>query len=317
MALHMIRSTPTFTKAMRGYDIEEVDEYVDALRESEDEHAQVLEEAEAARRSLSAEVEGLRERIAELVACVRSETPRSIAALGERLTLVLEEAEAGAQDAVRSAREEADALLSTARATAEEERLMSLALRTDAEQRAEAARRSADEHAAQVEAEARRRADELIADAEQRALARRAEIEAWVERVRAHIENEEARAAQEFARVRAMRMADLADLRHRHDQIVAGMVEMGDALRRTVDSARSSVPAEPAAGPMVPATDEAPAAGAAGPYDDQATPGAADGHGEDVSATEMPADAVIVTLHDDAPAHEGTAPTAGAGYLSY
>ncbi len=264
MALHMIRSTPNFTRSMRGYDIEEVDEYVDALRESEDEQVATLAAAEEANRLLKAEIERLRGRIAELEGCIRSETPRSIAALGERLTLVLEQAEAGADEAVRSAREEAETLIASARATTEAERLLSGARTVEAEELAATRISDADELARTTEATAKSRADEIIRDAEARALARRREIEAWVERVRAHIEGEETRAAEEFTRVRALRNHELTALERRREAMFASLREMAESLRAMVAAAKASTDGgpealgEPGAGRLVPGSVAAP-----------------------------------------------------------
>ena len=240
MALHMIRSTPNFTRSMRGYDVEEVDEYVEALRESEDEVAQTAAALESTNTMLNAEIERLRGRIAELEGCIRSETPRSIAALGERLTLMLEEAEAGAGETVRAAKEEAESLVSSARATAEEERMLSAARTADAEQRATARIASAEEMARTTETSARVRAKDIVDEAEARALARRREIEAWVERVRAHIESEEARAAEEFARVRGLRNAELSALDRRREAMFTSLEEMASSLRNIVTGAKAT-----------------------------------------------------------------------------
>lgn len=240
MALHIIRSAPSFTKAMRGYDIDEVDEYVDALHDTEDKQAEEHRAVDMTNQALKADVERLTARIAELEACIRSETPRSIAALGERLTLVLEEAEAGAEETLRSAHDEAEALLSSARATADEDRTLAAAQAAETERMARVMLVAAEERASTLEAAAERRSETLVREAEGRALTRKAEIDDWVEAVRTHIEGEEARASAEFARLRAVRYADLVDLRRRQEELVASLMRMGSTLEEIVTSARAT-----------------------------------------------------------------------------
>jgi cell division septum initiation protein DivIVA len=137
MALHMLRSTPSFTISLRGYDKEEVDEYVDSLREGHDVDAEALEEAGAAIARLEDENARLSERAGDLESCLRVETPRSIFALGQRLTLILEQAEDAAGETVAQANEEAERLVADATASAD------ATLRRAAQQASEAEARAA------------------------------------------------------------------------------------------------------------------------------------------------------------------------------
>ena len=94
---------PTFTVSLRGYDREEVDEYLDSLAEA---LAQV-EEAEEHSRRLQAHVARCNARIKELEDRIRTDTPRSGAALGERIGLLLQQAEDAAAETIARASAEA------------------------------------------------------------------------------------------------------------------------------------------------------------------------------------------------------------------
>ncbi|MBO0693286.1 MAG: DivIVA domain-containing protein, partial [Acidimicrobiaceae bacterium] len=72
MALHMLRNTPAFTVSLRGYDKEEVDEYVGALRDGREIDAEALEEAARTIERLESELADANERISDLEACLRS-----------------------------------------------------------------------------------------------------------------------------------------------------------------------------------------------------------------------------------------------------
>jgi cell division septum initiation protein DivIVA len=169
MALHMLRTTPAFTMSLRGYDKEEVDEYIDALREGRDTDAESLEEASAAVARLQDEVARLSERASDLESCLRAETPRSIFALGQRLTLILEEAEDAATETVAQAKAEADRLLSEATASAEATLSHAAAEAEAASARAAEITRLAEEQAASITEIAESRAASVNRSADERA----------------------------------------------------------------------------------------------------------------------------------------------------
>jgi cell division septum initiation protein DivIVA len=262
MALHMLRSTPSFTISLRGYDKEEVDEYVDSLREGHDVDAEALEEAGSAIARLEDENARLSERAGDLESCLRVETPRSIFALGQRLTLILEQAEDAASETVAQANEEAERLVVDATEAADttlrraaqqaseaEERAASVtkeaeeraaSVTKEAETRAAAVTLVAEEAARRTEEDARRKAEAILAGAEARATARSAEMEAWAERMHAHLCQERDKAAEEFARVWEQRQADLRQLADRRAELVASLDDMRDALSQTVAAARAA-----------------------------------------------------------------------------
>ena len=80
---------PSFTVSLRGYDREEVDEYLDSLAEALGQ----VEEAEEHSRRLQSHVAKCNSRIRELEDRIRNDAPKSGAALGERIGLLLNAAE--------------------------------------------------------------------------------------------------------------------------------------------------------------------------------------------------------------------------------
>src|SRR5580658_1254042 len=94
---------PSFTVSLRGYDREEVDDYLDSLAEA----LSQVEEAEEHTRRLQAHVARCNSRIKELEDRIRSDTPKTGVALGERIGLLLHEAEEAAAETVEKAEGEA------------------------------------------------------------------------------------------------------------------------------------------------------------------------------------------------------------------
>ena len=114
-------NAPSFTVSLRGYDREEVDEYLDSLAEALDQ----VEEAEAHTRRLQAHVAKCNARIKELEDRIRADTPKSGIALGERIGDPAHEAEEAASDAISRAEAEAARIVADAEArSAEAEELM-------------------------------------------------------------------------------------------------------------------------------------------------------------------------------------------------
>jgi DivIVA domain-containing protein len=169
MALHMLRSAPSFTISLRGYDKEEVDEYVDSLRDGHDVDAEALEEAGATIARLEDENSRLAERANDLESCLRVETPRSIFALGQRLTLILEQAEDAAGETVAQANEEAERLVAEATASADATLRHAAQQAAEAEERATTLTRSSEERAATTIEVAEARAAAVTRMADERA----------------------------------------------------------------------------------------------------------------------------------------------------
>jgi DivIVA domain-containing protein len=210
---------PSFTVSLRGYDREEVDEYLDSLAEA---LAQV-EEAEEHSRRLQAHVARLNSRIKELEDKIRADTPRTGVALGERIGLLLHEAEETAGEVI--ARAEADAARTVAAADARG---------AEAEELMQGATARAEEHARRIETVAKGEAAEIVAEAEARAAARTRQIEQWAEQVISHTRAEEARMFVEQQKAKEAAEAELRTLADQRRSAAATLVSVRDAIGRTV-----------------------------------------------------------------------------------
>src|SRR5580704_8752492 len=114
-------TAPSFTVSLRGYDREEVDEYLDSLAEA----LNRVEEAEAHTRRLQAHVTKCNARIKELEDRIRADTPKSGIALGDRIGFLLNEAEKAAAEVMSRAEAEGGRLVANAEArVVEAEELM-------------------------------------------------------------------------------------------------------------------------------------------------------------------------------------------------
>ena len=154
---------PTFAKAWRGYDRDEVAEYVKRLRG----RIQVLEHNAA---EFESELEQAKERLeGETDARGREE---SIEPIAERLTVVLQAFDDDMQRIRGEARAEADQVVEAAKADADR-------IRVDAQANAEEIRAEAERAAS----DARAQADELLSGLESRRSSMLAEIRALKDRM--------------------------------------------------------------------------------------------------------------------------------------
>ncbi|MGH9059723.1 MAG: DivIVA domain-containing protein, partial [Acidimicrobiales bacterium] len=238
MALHMLRSTPSFTVTLRGYDKDEVDEYIESLRDSQEGDAEALADADSRVQFLDSEVQRMTGRVSDLERALRSETPRSIGGLGERLVLILDQAEAGANETVALAQSEADSILAAAHQAGEAARHEAERTTGEAQARAANTCKTAEQTAWRLEHEAQLRADEILRQSEAQAEARIAEIEQWAAQVRAQITSDQVRAREEFARVKARRDSEIHDLISRRDAIISGMDGVSGSLLKAIAEAR-------------------------------------------------------------------------------
>ena len=212
-------NAPSFTVSLRGYDREEVDEYLDSLAEALGQ----VEEAEAHSRRLQAHVAKCNARIKELEDRIRADTPKSGIALGDRIGLLLNEAEEAASDMVARAEAEASRVHAAAdtRAAEAEELMRTTTVR-------------AEEQTRRMETVARGEAAEIVAEAEARAGARTRQIEQWAEQVVSHTRAEEARQVLEQQRAKEAAMAELKGLGDQRDSAVANLTSLREALGRAV-----------------------------------------------------------------------------------
>ncbi len=212
-------NAPSFTVSLRGYDREEVDDYLDSLAEALGQ----VEEAEAHSRRLQAHVAKCNTRIKELEDRIRADTPKTGIALGERIGILLHEAEEAASDTVARAESEASRVIAAAEArSAEAEELM----------RSATAR--AEDQARRIETVARGEAAEIVAEAEGRATARTRQIEQWAEQVVSHTRAEEARQVQEQQRTKDAAILELRALSDQRGSALATLTALREALGRAV-----------------------------------------------------------------------------------
>jgi DivIVA domain-containing protein len=210
---------PSFTVSLRGYDREEVDEYLDSLAEA---LAQV-EEAEEHSRRLQAHVARCNSRIKELEDKIRADTPKTGVALGERIGLLLHEAEDAASDVI--ARAEADATRTVAAAEARA---------AEAEELMQSATARAEDQARRIETVAKGEAAEIVAEAEARAAARTRQIEQWAEQVISHTRAEEARMFVEQQKAKDAAASELRTLAEQRRSATATLLNVREAIGRAV-----------------------------------------------------------------------------------
>ncbi len=214
------RTVPSFTTAIRGYDREEVDEYVDSLAKALED----LEESEEQNRRLQGHLSRLNARIHELEDRIRTETPHTAGALGERITLLLTEAEDGATRAIDEAEAEAAAIVERAEASA----------RTIEEEAAAIVER-AEASARNIEAEARSQAALLVADADRRATARTRQVEEWEQQVVAHTHAQQAYQARLHQDAEDAHQARLADLSVKREAAVSALSDVRETLDKLLE----------------------------------------------------------------------------------
>lgn len=188
---------PSFTVSLRGYDREEVDEYLDSLAEA----LEQVDTAEEHTRQLQSHINRLNSRIRELEDRLSSEKPRSGLAVGERIGILLRQAEETAEETVMRAETRAAEIVTAAEQRAE-----------NAEQLVRSATSRAEEQARRIEAAARAEAADIVAEADSRAAARTRQIEQWAEQVISHTRAEEARMVSEQNTMREAFEAEMAQL---------------------------------------------------------------------------------------------------------
>jgi DivIVA domain-containing protein len=224
--------SPSFTVSLRGYAREEVDEYLDSLAEALGQ----ADEAEEQTRRLQAHVARCNARIKELEDRIRADTPRSGIALGERIGVLLHEAEEAASDTVTQADAEAARIVAAAETRANE---------ADELMRTVTAR--AEEQAHRIETVARGEAADIVAEAEARAAARTRQIEQWAEQVISHTRAEEARLYAEQQAAKEAATGELQALASQRASAACTLIELREAIGRAVGLASDGPEAAPAA----------------------------------------------------------------------
>jgi vacuolar-type H+-ATPase subunit H len=174
---------------------------------------------------------------------LRSETPKSGIVLGERIGILLREAEDAAADTVTRAETEAARIR-----TAADERA------AEAEEIVRSANARANEQARRTEAAARAEAAEILAEAETRATARTRQIEQWAEQVISHTRAEEARMLNQQQQTREAFDVELKGLDKQRCAARRTLMELRDALGRALTI--TDPPAGADAGPETAAANE-------------------------------------------------------------
>ena len=210
---------PSFTVSLRGYDREEVDEYIDSLAEALGQ----VDLAKEQNRRLHAHIDRLTARIRELEERISSDTPRTAGLAAERIAILLRTAEDTAADTVNRAEATAAQIVSEANGKlAESEEAMRAAVA-----RGEAQARS-------IEAAARGEAAEIVAEAERRATARSRQIEQWAEEVVSRTRAEEARMLRDHQQRRHEMETELAALAERREEATATIRALHEMLGKAL-----------------------------------------------------------------------------------
>jgi DivIVA domain-containing protein len=229
--------SPSFTVSLRGYDREEVDHYIDSLAEA----LEQVDDSSEQNRRLHAHVNQLNARIKELEDRLRSETPRTGAMVGERIGILLREAEEAASETVARAETKAAAILSAAEAKEQE-----------ADDIVRAALARGEDQSRRIESAARAEAAEIVAEAEARATARTRQIEQWAEQVISHTRAEEARLYTEQQAAKEAATAELQALASQRANAACTLIELREAIGRAVGLATPDEPSEAAGPPALP-----------------------------------------------------------------
>jgi DivIVA domain-containing protein len=223
-----------FAVTVRGYDRAQVDSYVDTLREWLGNATVRMETAEADSARMREQVVQLRTRLAHLEEQVAENPPRTIAALGDRVEMILRLAEEGATAAqgdaeaeavaiIGRARQEADDLIRSAHARQAEMDALAGATGLRAATVISQAEVRAAGTARRILAEAEMRASTLDAESSERAKLALAEAEVQRDRVLAELADEKLAIACELRRLTAER-----------DEVRDGLTRLKESLHRTI-----------------------------------------------------------------------------------
>jgi cell division septum initiation protein DivIVA len=260
---------PEFAVTVRGYDRVQVDEYVDTLREWLGNATLRMEAAEGENAQLREQVMMLRNRLTQLDQQLGDTPPRSMQALGDRVTRILELAEEGAIAVQADADAEAVSILGRARQDAVD--LVRAAQTRQVEMEAFIA--GASEQAAalvhQAEAQGAEAAQRMLTEAEARAKASDAEAASReaqaAERARAIVADAEAERERTLAHLKEEQDAIAAELQRlsaERDEVRDGLTRLREHLHRTISDLASAPPPPQDTGGPTSAGGAAPGSGA-------------------------------------------------------
>ena len=206
---------PSFTVSLRGYDREEVDDYIDSLAEAMEQ----VDDAEEHNRRLQAHINRLNARIKELEDRISSDSPRTGVVVGERIGILLREAEDTATETITRAEARAAEIMAGADAKS---------LEADEIVRTAVAR--GEDQGRRIESAARAEAADIVAEAEARATARTRQIEQWAEQVISHTRAEEARMLREQQERKRAAVAELNTLAESRESASSVLMDLRDSL---------------------------------------------------------------------------------------
>jgi len=225
---------PQFAVTVRGYDRAHVDDYVDTLREWLANATQRMEAAEFDSGQLREQVVTLRSRLAQLERQLGDGPPKTIEALGDRVSAILRLAEEGASTVQADADAEAVAIIGRARQEAADlirdsqgrKAEMDAFIAGAADQAAtmvqQAESRGA-EAANRLLSEAEMRATTRETEARERSLAMAAEAEAQRDRILSQLHDDETTIRAELRRLAGDR-----------DEVIKGLTRLRESLHRTI-----------------------------------------------------------------------------------
>jgi cell division septum initiation protein DivIVA len=227
--------TPQFAVTVRGYDRAQVDDYVDTLRNWHGNATARMQAAETEAAQLREQVVRLRQRVADLEHETGQEPPRTITALGDRVTRILQlaeegaaqirtEAEAEAQMIVSKAQDEGDAIARATRARQVEVDTFLTSATEQAQQAVQHAEQRASEAASRLTSEAEARAAQCEAEARERS-----------QQMVAEAEGRRAGVLEQLAAEQSTAEAEVEALRTRRDEIRAGLSHLQQSLHGTLE----------------------------------------------------------------------------------
>jgi cell division septum initiation protein DivIVA len=225
---------PEFAVTVRGYDRAQVDEYIDWLREWLSNATVRMESAEAEAAQLRDQLRRLQLRVDDLEAETSDHPPRTIGALGERMTRILELAEEGAAAVRADAESDAERLLNEARAEADRLARGSQARQAELDSRLS----NANERAQQIIAEAEATAAESVArqmlEVETRANGLEADAQQRARELVERAEQERARILEQLTTEKAALDAHIEGLVAQRAEVLAGLSKLHESLSTAI-----------------------------------------------------------------------------------
>jgi DivIVA domain-containing protein len=236
---------PQFAVTVRGYDRAHVDEYVDTLREWLANATERMETAEYESGRLREEVVVLRARLAQLERQLNDGPPRTIEALGDRVSAILLLAAEGASTLRDDAEAEAVAIIGRARQEAAD--LVRSAEGRKAEMEAYIAG-AADQAATlvqQAECRGAEAANRLLGEAECRAAAREAEADDRAKGVIAAAEAQRDAIVAQLHDAESALKAELHRLSAERDEVIGALTRLRESLHHTISDLPGAPPPAP------------------------------------------------------------------------